>query len=503
MLATVGAIALVGLDAHPVRVECSSGPGLPTTRLVGLPDSAVREAGDRVKTAVQRSDLSWPDARVVVNLAPADLRKSGTGFDLPIAVALLAATGQIPPERLDGVWAVGELGLDGRTRPVPGILPIAAAAARAGARWLLVPDRGAPEAALVEDLEVVPVSCLSEVVAVLKGDAKARRPDEPGPAVAGDIPDLIDVRGQPLARRAVEIAAAGGHHVLLAGPPGCGKSMLAERLAGLLPPLTLDAALEVAAIHSVAGIRAPDAPLSLAPPFRAPHHTTSAAGLIGGGAGIPRPGELSLAHQGILFVDELLEVPRWILDALRQPLESGTVAITRASAAVRYPARVLLVAATNPCPCGHLGDTRRACTCRPDRIERYRARLSGPLLDRIDLQVSLTPVEPDALAAAPDGEATAPVAARVLAARAAAAERWGPGTLVRDAHPDLLRRHTRPATLARLARAVEGLQLSARAFDRCLRVARTVADLEGTSTIDDAHVDEAIAYRLPDAVALT
>ncbi|MDP9022587.1 MAG: YifB family Mg chelatase-like AAA ATPase [Actinomycetota bacterium] len=495
-LAITGAVALAGLEGRPVRVECSTGSGLPQLRLVGLPDTAVREAGDRVRAAIQRSDLAWPSGRVVVNLAPAALPKTGAGFDLPIALAVLGATDQVPLDALSGVYAHGELGLDGRTRPVPGVLPVAVAARRAGCDRLVVPDRAAVEADLVDDLRVIPVVDLREAVAVLRGDRPARPPGEPAPMAAEPVPDLLDVRGQPVARRAVVLAAAGGHHLLLAGPPGCGKSMLARRLPGILPPLTVDQALEVAAVHSVAGVRPPDAPLCLRPPFRDPHHTASVAGLIGGGSGIARPGEVSLAHLGVLFLDELLEVPRWVLDALRQPLEHATITIVRSRAIVRYPAKVLLVAATNPCPCGHLGDRIRPCRCRPDQVDRYRSRLSGPLLDRIDLAVEVRPVDRDRLLGPPDGEPSAVVAAEVARARARAEERWGAGRLTRDASAAAVRATSQRQALTALGRAVDALGLTARGFDRCLRVARTIADLDGADLIDVAHVEEAVAYRL-------
>jgi magnesium chelatase family protein len=413
-----------------------------------------------------------------------------------LAVSLLTATGQVPSPGDREVWACGELGLDGGVRGVADVLAITRGAAELGASQLLVPRVGAGDAALVAGVETIGVADIDEVVAVLRGQ---RRPPAVPPSPTAPhrrVGDLAEVRGQPVARRAVEIAAAGGHHLLLSGPPGCGKTMLAHRLRGVLPPLDADTAIEVATLHALAGERRPDEPVSLAPPLREPHHRATVAALVGGGSGIPHPGEVSLAHGGILLVDELLEVPRPTLDALRQPLERGEIVLTRARARVRYPAATQLLAATNPCPCGYLGSRRRECRCRPDQVARYRSRLSGPLADRLDLQVELREVDRERLTGAPDGDASDVVAGRVSAARELACRRWGSRRLNRDVDGEVVRRTTSTSALRRLTAAVEVVGGSARAFDRALRVARTIADLDGADVVDDAHVDEAVAYRL-------
>jgi len=493
-LTAVETVTLVGIEARSVRLECAVSGGLPGLRLVGLPDTAVREAGERVRAALQRSGFRWPPLRIVVNLAPADLPKTGTGFDLPLALAVLAASGQIDGRGLDGFCVHGEVGLDGSLRGVPGLLAVAIGAQRLGIERLLVPDAGAEVTRAVTGLEVWPARDLAEAAALVDRRTSPRpvRSAAP-PATAAPVGDLAEVRGQPIARRAVEVAAAGGHHMLLVGPPGCGKSMLAHRLVTLLPDLPLDEQLEVAMVHGIAG--GPHAIPTPRPPVRAPQSGVTAAALVGGGAGIGRPGELSLAHRGVLVLDELLETPRPVLDALRQPLEEDRVVIDRARTRVVLPARVQLVATTNPCPCGMLGHPRRPCTCRPDRVERYRSRLSGPLFDRIDVHVAMRPVPRDRLTGPSDAEPSSTVAARVAAARVFAHHRQH-GVVNRDAPCDAVRGTTTAGGLRLLADGLDALGASARAHERCLRVARTIADLGGAVTVDEEHVAEAMALRL-------
>ena len=502
MLATLRSAAVFGVDAYAVYVEVDVSFGFPSFTMVGLPDATVRESRDRVRAAIRNSGFDFPPHRITVNLAPADVRKAGSSFDLPIALGLLAGTGRLTRRVVDDTAILGELSLDGRINGIHGMLPIAVATRQAGVRRLLLPPQNALEASIVEGLEVCTARSLNEAVDLLNAPDAAPLFVRPPDAAGGEPPasegDLADVRGQLLPRRALEIAAAGGHNLLLVGPPGGGKTMMARRLPGILPPLSFDEALECTAIHSVAGTLTAGALLT-ARPFRAPHHTISNVALVGGGP-LPRPGEISLAHNGVLFLDEMPEFHRRVLEVLRQPLEDGRVTIARAARTAVFPARFVLVAAMNPCPCGYDGDERRACRCTPQQVERYRGRLSGPLRDRIDLVAEVPSVPVTVLADAPHGEPSSSVRARVLAARARQRSRYDDLRVRTNAElrGGMAGRHCQPVAEGRrlLHLAADRMKLTARGYDRVLKVARTLADLSASETIEADHVAEALQYRL-------
>jgi len=506
MLARVWSASIVGIDALKVGVEIDVSGGLPGIVVVGLPDTAVQEARERVKAALKNAGYGFPTRKIVINLTPADLRKEGPSFDLPISVGIMAASEQVSAELLGDYLFLGEVSLDGSLRPVAGVLPIAAAAQNMGIVGLVVPVDNAQEAAVVQGLVVYGFKQLSEVADFLNNPNRCTpvHLDDPRKLNQSQFTgaDLKDVKGQCHARRALEIAAAGGHNLIFVGPPGSGKTMLARRLPGILPPLSFEEALEVTQIHSVAGLLKNRGSLVSDRPFRSPHHSASGPSLVGGGS-FPRPGEISLAHRGILFLDELTEFKRDVLEFLRQPLEDGYVTVSRTRQSVMFPAQFTLVASTNPCPCGYLGDAIVSCTCSPRQREQYWAKLSGPLMDRIDLQVAVNRLKPEEITQQPSGEESAPVRIRVQSARDRALARFKAEPAVR-CNAAMQSRHLRQwcqldhTSVSLLEGAIRKLGLSARASDRILKVARTIADLAGDENLQTHHVAEAIQYRTID-----
>lgn len=502
MLAKVLSATVVGIEAILVDVEVDIAQGLPQFATVGLPDGAVKESKDRVKAALKNSGYAFPPKRITANLAPADLKKEGTAFDLPISIGILAATGVITGERLGRHILLGELSLDGSLKPVRGALPVAVAARKAGLAGLILPFENASEAAVVEGIDILPVNTLAEVVQFLRGEAEIlpRQLDlQQLFSLKDDYgEDFCEVRGQDHAKRAIEVAAAGSHNLLMIGPPGSGKTMLARRIPSILPALGFDEALETTAIFSVSGLLENGTALVTQRPFRSPHHTISDVGLIGGGAS-PKPGEVSLAHNGLLFLDELPEFKKNALEVLRQPLEDGRVTISRALQSLTYPSRFMLVAAMNPCPCGYLGDQAHACSCTPIAIKRYRSRISGPLLDRIDLHVEVPAVAYRDLSDSRETESSSAIAARVLTTRQLQTDRFRGSKVHCNAQMNarLIKKHCELDVSGHrmLELAGEKLGFSARSYSRILKVARTIADLAGSESIRDHHLAEAIQYR--------
>ena len=502
MLCKLHSLGLHGITGYLVTAECDLTGGLPSFDLVGLPDAAVKEARERVRSAIKNCGFQFPVSRITVNLAPADRKKGGTLYDLPILVGILAAGGQLPPPP-EGAAFLGELSLSGELRPVTGMLPMALAARAAGIRTLYVPADSAPEATLAQGLTVYPVEHVRQLAAHLRGEA----PIAPAPRWvpgegSGAVPDFADVKGQEQVKRCLEIAAAGGHNLIMVGPPGSGKSMLARRLPSILPDLTEREALETTQIHSVLGLTTKERPLLTQRPFRSPHHTITPGGMAGGGSPYPRPGEISLAHHGVLFLDELPEFHKDVIEVLRQPMEDGVISVVRSAATETYPSRFLLLCAMNPCKCGWYGHPSGRCRCSPQQVKKYLGKLSGPLLDRIDLFAEVPALEFEALADRSPGEPSSAIRARVTQARAIQTQRYGPeGPLCNAAMGQAeLRQYCAldGESQALMKGAYEHMGLTARSYDRILRVARTIADLDGSQPLQPHHLAEAIQYRQSD-----
>jgi magnesium chelatase family protein len=498
MLAKVHSAAVLGIDAYPIEIEVNAGWGQPAVIIVGLPDAAVKESRDRVKTALENSGFKYVLGRTTINLAPADVKKEGPSFDLPIAIGILAVSEQIAPKNLDDFVVVGELALSGEVRSVNGVLPIALCARAEGKRGVIVPFDNIAEAAMVEGIAVYPAKTLREVAEFLGGKRDLLPVTEDPKAIfqqqrSYDV-DLVDVKGQESVKRALEVAAAGGHNILMIGPPGSGKTLLARRVPTILPQATLDESLETTKIHSICGLLPKGQALVATRPFRSPHHTTSNAGLLGGTANLT-PGEISLANHGVLFLDELPEYHRDVLEALREPLEEGRVVISRATGTMTFPANFMLVAAMNPCPCGFYGDPKRECRCSPSMITKYRNKISGPLLDRIDIHIEVPAVKYKEMAGESTGEHSEAVRGRVEVARSVQRQRSGHANARMS--PKEIKQHCRldEESQELLKMAMTELNLSARAYDRILKVSRTIADLEQAEKIQSNHISEAIQYR--------